>query len=82
MLECRIFLPDYGYLKESQEEKLTRGGQIKFIAKNGLYDITQVILEIESDGEIIQYKLSHKHPVRSPSKYAEKLPASNPLITG
>ncbi|CAL5971986.1 Vacuolar_ATP synthase catalytic subunit A [Hexamita inflata] len=82
LLECRIFLPDYGYLKESQEEKLTRGGQIKFIAKNGLYDITQVILEIESDGEIIQYKLSHKHPVRSPSKYAEKLPASNPLITG
>lgn len=26
--------------------------------------------------------MSHRHPVRSPSRYAEKLPADVPLITG
>lgn len=37
---------------------------------------------MEVDGETICYKLSHKHPVRSPSKYSEKLPSDSPLISG
>lgn len=81
-MECRIFLPDYGLLKGSNEEKLCRGGIIKYIAQNDYYTIEDTILELEVDGETICYKLSHKHPVRSPSKYSEKLPSDSPLISG
>lgn len=53
LLECRIFLPDYGYVKDTKEEKSVNGGIIKFIAQNDHYTVEDVILEIESDGLVI-----------------------------
>lgn len=69
-------------MKDTGEEKAVKGGSIQYIAPSDFYTIADIILEIEVDNQIIQYKLSHKHPVRSPAKYAEKMPSDCPLITG
>jgi V-type H+-transporting ATPase subunit A len=75
-------MPDYGYLKSTQEEKLCNGGKITYLAPNDYYTIEDTVMEVECNGELLVYKLSHKHPVRSPSKFSEKLPSNEPLITG
>ncbi|KAH0574306.1 Vacuolar ATP synthase catalytic subunit A [Spironucleus salmonicida] len=82
LLECRLFVPSYGIDKETKKEVICPGGTVTFVAESGLYNIDAVVLEIKYQNQTIQYTLSHKHPVRSPAGYAQKLPAACPLITG
>lgn len=57
-------------------------GRVVKQAPEGDYTITQDVLELEHDGKIKKYSLSHYWPVRQPRPVAEKFPGSNPLLTG
>ncbi|XP_022111081.1 V-type proton ATPase catalytic subunit A [Acanthaster planci] len=57
-------------------------GTVKWIAPTGSYDITDVILETEFDGEVTKHSMLQVWPVRQMRPVNEKLPANYPLLTG
>lgn len=78
----------YGYVHENSliKHKLTlppkAKGTITFLAEPGTYDITDVILETEFDGEKSQFTMMQTWPVRQTRPITEKLSANHPLLTG
>eukprot|EP00823_Brevimastigomonas_motovehiculus_P006933 TRINITY_DN5959_c0_g1_i1.p1 TRINITY_DN5959_c0_g1~~TRINITY_DN5959_c0_g1_i1.p1 ORF type:complete len:639 (-),score=158.61 TRINITY_DN5959_c0_g1_i1:76-1992(-) len=60
------------------------GGRIKSKVGKGQYTLDDTILVLEDpySGATKNIRLSHYWPVRSPRPFTEKLPASEPLITG
>ncbi|WP_291765233.1 V-type ATP synthase subunit A [Caldivirga sp. UBA161] len=61
---------------------LYKPGVIKYIAPEGNYTLNDDIAEVETDDGLIKVKMWHKWPVRRPRPFQEKLPPSDPLITG
>ncbi|XP_049875271.1 V-type proton ATPase catalytic subunit A [Pectinophora gossypiella] len=57
-------------------------GTVTYIAPNGNYKVTDVVLETEFDGEKSSYSMLQVWPVRQPRPVTEKLPANHPLLTG
>jgi len=57
-------------------------GTITWIADPGSYDMTDVILETEFDGEKSEYTMLQIWPVRTPRPCTEKLISNYPLLTG
>nr|QJS39739.1 V-type proton ATPase catalytic subunit A [Amphitetranychus viennensis] len=78
----------YGYVHENSliKHKLMlppkAKGTITFLAEPGCYDITDVILETEFDGEKSQFTMLQTWPVRQTRPLTEKLSANHPLLTG
>ncbi|XP_033126022.1 V-type proton ATPase catalytic subunit A [Anneissia japonica] len=57
-------------------------GTVTWMAEPGNYDITDVILETEFDGEKTEHTMVQVWPVRQLRPVAEKLAANHPLLTG
>lgn len=57
-------------------------GTVTYIAEPGSYDVTDVVLETEFDGEKSQYTMLQVWPVRQLRPVTEKLAANHPLMTG
>lgn len=57
-------------------------GKVIYIAEAGSYDVTDVVLETEFDGEKSQYTMLQVWPVRQMRPVTEKLAANFPLLTG
>lgn len=57
-------------------------GTVTYIAEPGSYDINDVVLETEFDGESSKFTMLQVWPVRQPRPVTEKLPANYPLLTG
>jgi len=60
-----------------------RRGTLKYIANEGDYAIDETVAEIDvGGGNVVKVKMWHKWPVRVPRPFKEKMPPSDPLITG
>lgn len=57
-------------------------GTITHIAEQGSYNVDDVVLETEFEGQKQKHTMCSLWPVRAPRPVAEKLTASNPLLTG
>ncbi|KAH8418762.1 hypothetical protein KR222_001365 [Zaprionus bogoriensis] len=57
-------------------------GTVRYIAPAGNYNLEDVVLETEFDGEITKHTMLQVWPVRQPRPCTEKLPANHPLFTG
>ncbi|KAI0225650.1 V-type proton ATPase catalytic subunit A [Lamellibrachia satsuma] len=57
-------------------------GTVTYIAEAGNYDITEVILETEFDGQKTEYTMMQVWPVRQMRPVADKLASNHPLLTG
>jgi len=60
------------------------GGTITSFVGSGNYSVDHVLMTLSVAGEDEEYKVMMKQdwPVREPRPYVEKLPASEPLVTG
>ena len=52
-------------------------GRVVKVVEEGNYNITQPVLDIEYDGKVKTYSMSHKWPVRQARPTAEKLAGNN-----
>jgi len=58
-------------------------GKVKKIKPSGNYTIEEVLMEVETvDGKMVDIKMYHLWPVRSPRPAADKLPGEIGLLTG
>jgi len=57
-------------------------GRVTFVAPPGDYTIDEKVVELEFNGVTRSFSMVHAWPVRQPRPVAEKLRASNPLLTG
>lgn len=57
-------------------------GTVTYIAEPGSYDVSDVVLETEFDGEKSKFTMLQVWPVRSMRPVTEKLAANYPLLTG
>ncbi|MGC9012249.1 V-type ATP synthase subunit A [Thermogladius sp.] len=57
-------------------------GTLKWRASDGEYRVEDVVAVVETGDRKYEVKLYHRWPVRIPRPYKEKLPPSEPLITG
>lgn len=57
-------------------------GTVTYIAESGSYNVEDIVLETEFDGEKSQFSMLQVWPVRQPRPVTEKLPANHPLLTG
>lgn len=58
-------------------------GRIVDIQPKGKYTVADSVCTVETlDGKKIDLELSHMWPVRTPRPCVEKLPATEPLLTG
>jgi len=58
-------------------------GRVTEVQPRGKYTVADTICTIETvDGKAIDLSLSHYWPVRIPRPCVEKLPATEPLLTG
>jgi len=59
-------------------------GRVKWIAPEGKFDCTETVCKLEDPqtGKTHDLRLSHYWPVRIPRPTQDKLPASEPLLTG
>jgi len=57
-------------------------GTVRYIAPAGNYNLEDIVLETEFDGEITKHTMLQVWPVRQPRPVTEKLPANHPLFTG
>ncbi|MGC9182213.1 V-type ATP synthase subunit A [Thermogladius sp.] len=57
-------------------------GTLKWRAGDGEYRVEDVVAVVETGDRKYEVKLYHRWPVRIPRPYKEKLPPSEPLITG
>ncbi|WP_092754559.1 V-type ATP synthase subunit A [Hydrogenoanaerobacterium saccharovorans] len=61
----------------------TLNGKVTFAAENGRYKINDVIVKIEDEhGKMHELTLCQKWPIRTARPTKERLPISQPLITG
>lgn len=78
----------YGFVRENNliEHKIMlppkAKGTVTFLAEPGEYDLNDVILETEFDGEKSQFTMLQVWPVRQTRPVTEKLSANHPLLTG
>lgn len=78
----------YGYVPENSiiKHKIMlpprARGTVTFLAEPGRYDINDVVLETDFDGEKSKYTMMHVWPVRQLRPVNEKLAANHPLLTG
>ncbi|XP_071957494.1 V-type proton ATPase catalytic subunit A [Antedon mediterranea] len=70
LIEHKLMLPPKGR------------GTVTWMAEPGSYDITDVILETEFDGEKSEHTMVQVWPVRQLRPVSEKLAANHPLLTG
>lgn len=78
-----------GYVRENDlfyEHKILlppkAKGRVVEQQPEGTYNVNTPIIEIDLDGKIKKYSMSHFWPVRQPRPVAEKHPGSEPLLTG
>ncbi|XP_077861603.1 V-type proton ATPase catalytic subunit A [Saccoglossus kowalevskii] len=57
-------------------------GTVTWVAEAGNYDVTDVVLETEFDGQKSKYTMLQVWPVRQMRPVSEKLAANFPLLTG
>ncbi|KAM0687314.1 H(+)-transporting V1 sector ATPase subunit A [Conglomerata obtusa] len=57
-------------------------GMVVYIAQEGDYNLTEVVLKLRKDGIVTDYFMYHTWPVRTPRPVKKKLKAINPLFTG
>lgn len=57
-------------------------GTVTYIAPKGSYTLTDVVLELEFNGEKTKYTMLQNWPVRTPRPTSDKLAADYPLLTG
>lgn len=57
-------------------------GKVVWLSEAGEFNIHEKVLELELDGVIKPYTMSHKWPVRKPRPIVDKLAGDTPLITG
>ena len=57
-------------------------GRLVQIQPQGEYDVNTPVIEIDDDGVIKKYPMSHYWPVREARPVAEKHPGTEPLLTG
>lgn len=57
-------------------------GTVTFVAEPGNYDVNDIVLETEFDGEKSKFSMLQVWPVRQPRPVTEKMPANHPLLTG
>ncbi|XP_041373038.1 V-type proton ATPase catalytic subunit A [Gigantopelta aegis] len=57
-------------------------GTVTYVAEPGSYDVNEVILETEFDGEKSKFSMLQVWPVRQMRPVADKLAANYPLLTG
>lgn len=57
-------------------------GRVLYVAEAGSYDVTDVVLETEFDGEKSEFTMLQVWPVRQMRPVTEKLAANYPLLTG
>lgn len=57
-------------------------GRVLYVAEPGNYDVTDVVLETEFDGEKSEFTMLQVWPVRQMRPVTEKLAANYPLLTG
>lgn len=57
-------------------------GTVTYVAEAGSYDVNDIVLETEFDGEKSKFSMLQVWPVRQPRPVTEKLPANHPLLTG
>jgi V-type H+-transporting ATPase subunit A len=78
----------YGYVHENSliKHKMMLApkakGTVTYIAPQGSYNLDDVVLETEFDGEITKHTMVQIWPVRTIRPCAEKLRANHPLLTG
>ncbi|KAG9511029.1 V-type proton ATPase catalytic subunit A, partial [Fragariocoptes setiger] len=78
----------YGYVQENTliKHKIMlpprAKGTVTFIAEPGNYDLDDVVLETEFDGEKSKYTMLQVWPVRQPRPVGEKCAPNFPLLTG
>ena len=78
-----------GYVKENDlfyEHKVMlppkAKGRIVEQQPEGKYNVNTPVIEIDLDGKMKKYSMSHFWPVRQPRPTAEKHPGTEPLLTG
>jgi V-type H+-transporting ATPase subunit A len=78
-----------GYVRENDlffEHKIIlppkAKGRVSEQQPEGTYNVNTPIIEIDQDGKIKQYSMSHYWPVRQARPVAEKQQGSEPLLTG
>ena len=78
-----------GYVKENDlfyEHKIMlppkAKGRVNEIQPEGNYNVNTPIIEIDTDGKMRKYCMSHFWPVRQARPCAEKMPGTEPLLTG
>jgi V-type H+-transporting ATPase subunit A len=57
-------------------------GKVVAIHAEGQYNINETVLELELDGKVKNFSMSHKWPVRECRPIVEKLAGNVPLLTG
>src|SRR5690554_1010500 len=57
-------------------------GELTFVAEKGEYTIKDTVYKLKNNGEITDYTMVQKWPVRVGRPYAKKLPPTKPMITG
>ena len=57
-------------------------GRLVQLQPQGEYDVNTPVIEIDDDGVIKKYPMSHYWPVREARPVAEKHPGTEPLLTG
>lgn len=78
----------YGYVQENSiiKHKIMlpprAKGTVTFLAEPGDYDLSDVVLETEFDGEKSKYTMLQVWPVRQPRPVGEKCSPNFPLLTG
>ena len=78
-----------GYVKENDlfyEHKIMlppkAKGRVNEIQPEGSYNVNTPIIEIDTDGKMRKFCMSHFWPVRQARPCAEKQPGTEPLLTG
>lgn len=78
-----------GYVRENDlfhEHKILlppkAKGRVVEQQPEGNYNVNTPIIELDLDGKVKKYSMSHFWPVRQPRPVAEKHPGSEPLLTG
>ena len=57
-------------------------GRVNEVQPEGSYNVNTPIIEIDTDGKMRKYNMSHFWPVRQARPCAEKQPGTEPLLTG
>ncbi|KAH9426140.1 V-type proton ATPase catalytic subunit A, partial [Dermatophagoides pteronyssinus] len=76
------FVPENTLIKHKIILPPKARGIVTYIAEPGSYDLNDVVLETDFDGQKTKYTMLQIWPVRQMRPTAEKLAANHPLLTG